>query len=193
MKKNIASLLAAALVSGLLLTSCNNDHKPENSEKVAEKKNDEKFENKAAEKDAQFLVDATTISLEEVALGEIAKTNGTLSEVKELGSTMVADHQKAIEEVKALAAKKGVSIPERLPDNVQEDIGKYSKKTGKDFDKDYCDKMVDGHKNAIDKFEKEAKDGQDAEIKAWAEQTLPTLRKHLDHATACQEKCKNKK
>lgn len=193
MKRSVISLSAAVLVSGLLLSSCNNDHKPQDSEKVAEKKNDEKFENKAAEKDAQFLVDATTISLEEIGLGELAKTNGTIQEVKDLGAMMVTDHEKAVNEVKALAAKKMVAIPEALPDKQQEDVGKFSKKTGKDFDKDYSDKMVDGHKDAIDKFEKEAKDGQDAEIKAWAEQTLPTLRKHLDHAMACRDKCNNKK
>lgn len=193
MEKSIVSAAAVMLTLGLLFSSCGNSHKPEDTEKAAEKKNDEKFENRAAEKDAQFLVDATTISLEEVGLGELAKTNAAMQEVKDLGAMMVTEHQKAIEQVKALAAKKMVAIPETLPDKQQEDIGKFSKKTGKDFDKDYCDKMVDGHKDAISKFETAARDAQDADIKAWAEQTLPTLRKHLDHARACQEKCKIKK
>jgi putative membrane protein len=50
--------------------------------------------------------------------------------------------------------------------------------------------MVSGHKDAIDKFEKEAKDGSDTEIKNWANSMLPTLRSHLDAAMKCQEECK---
>jgi putative membrane protein len=41
---------------------------------------------------------------------------------------------------------------------------------------------VKDHKNDISLFEKQARDGKDAHLKAFAEQTLPTLQKHLSVA-----------
>jgi len=49
--------------------------------------------------------------------------------------------------------------------------------------------MVDGHKDAIDIFEKAAQNSKDPDIKKWAASTLSTLRSHLDHAMASKQKC----
>jgi len=68
-------------------------------------------------------------------------------------------------------------------------IKKLSDKTGNDFDKEYADMMVKGHKNAIKKFEKASSNATDADIKNWAGSMLPTLRMHLDHSSAVLDKC----
>src|SRR5688572_32420960 len=47
-------------------------------------------------------------------------------------------------------------------------------------DKEYCDMMVKGHKEAINAFENAASNAYDADIKAWASSMLPSLRTHLD-------------
>lgn len=52
----------------------------------------------------------------------------------------------------------------------------------KTFDKEYCGKMVDEHKDAISLFEKASTNTTDTDIKAWATLTLQALRSHLDHA-----------
>ena len=44
--------------------------------------------------------------------------------------------------------------------------------------------MVDDHQKTVDKFEKASKNSKDAELKAWVDKTLPTLRMHLDSAKA---------
>ncbi len=62
-------------------------------------------------------------------------------------------------------------------------------KPGRDFDKAYCDMMVDGHKKAVDRFESAAADSKDSDIRSWANSMLPILRSHLDHAMVCQAKC----
>jgi putative membrane protein len=193
--KKIFGMLA---ITGLLVcaASCNNnkanEDKTEDTKQQAEEHNDAKFENKQ-EKDAQFLVDAADISMTEIELGKLAESHGTMPEVRELGKTMIADHTKALNEVKSLASKKQITLPTEMSNKSMDAYKMLDTKTGKDFDKDYCDKMVDGHKDAISKFEKAAADSKDEEIKNWASSTLPTLRKHLDSSMACQEKCKNNK
>jgi len=69
---------------------------------------------------------------------------------------------------------------------------KMNDKSASDFDKEYSEKMVKDHKNAVDLFEKAANDGNDSDIKAWASNTLPTLRKHLEHAEMCKKESDNK-
>ena len=59
-----------------------------------------------------------------------------------------------------------------------------SKLKGAGFDRAYSRDMVSGHEKAIERFEAEAKNGQDPAVKAWAEKWLPTLREHLKVALA---------
>ena len=59
-----------------------------------------------------------------------------------------------------------------------------------DFDKEYCDMMVKGHKDAIDMFEKAVNECEDSDIKSWASSMLPGLRTHLEHAMTCDDKMK---
>ena len=54
-----------------------------------------------------------------------------------------------------------------------------SKLKGAEFDQAYTKDMVAGHESAIKQFEIEIKNGRDADVKAWAEKCLPTLREHL--------------
>jgi ferritin-like metal-binding protein YciE len=49
-------------------------------------------------------------------------------------------------------------------------------KSGADFDKAYAADMVSDHKKAVEAFEKAATDATDAEVKAFAVKTLPTLK-----------------
>lgn len=185
------SLLTASVVILLifLVSSCNNEKKPEDTKVVAEEHNDAKFDN-SKEKDAQFLVTAAEINLEEIQLGQLAQKKGMLVDVKDLGKMMEKEHSGAMKDLQALAAKKQITIPATITDNGKDDLKKLSDKTGKDFDKAYCNMMVDGHKGAIDKFEKASNNATDGDIKAWAASMLPALRIHLDHANACEKKFK---
>jgi putative membrane protein len=42
--------------------------------------------------------------------------------------------------------------------------------------------QVSAHKDAVDLFERYAKGGDNAALKAWADKTLPALRHHLEMA-----------
>lgn len=141
------------------------------------------------EADAKFLVDATQISLAEVELGKLAQQNSKTADVVAMGKMMETDHQSALKSVNALAKSKNMAVPAVCTMEAQEEYKELSQKTGKDFDKEYCQMMISGHKNAISLYEKASVDSEDAEIRTWAKSTLPTLHKHLEHAESCQMKC----
>ncbi len=185
-----AAFINAALVLVIIIggSSCKDDAKPENTKTVAEEHNDAKF-NSNDEKDAQFLVNAAEINLEEIELGKLAQSKSTVGDVKDLGKMMEDAHTKAQSDLAGLAKKKSITIPASITDKGQQAYNKLNEKEGNKFNKEYCDMMVDGHKDAISKFEKVIAESNDQEIKDWANAMLPGLRTHLDHAITCQKMC----
>jgi putative membrane protein len=138
-------------------------------------------------KDAQFLIDAAEINMEEIKLGQLAQQNSMMSEVQELGKMMETEHTKCLNDLKMLAEKKAISLPTTITKEGEEAYQKLITESASDFDKKYCSMMVDGHKTAISKFEKASADCVDVDIRTWATETLPSLRKHLDHSIYCQK------
>jgi len=190
LKKTVLATVALA-AAVFIIPSCMNGNK--DSKDVAEKTNENTIDNRKQEKDAQFLVDAAEISLEEIELGKLAQTKSTDPEVKKVGQMMVTDHTKSLNELKDLASKKGISIPTTLTKDGQDEFNKLSDKKESDFNEDYCDITVKGHKKAIDKFENASNNAEDSEIKSWATSTLPNLRMNLEHADMCKVKDKDNK
>ena len=131
--------------------------------------------------DQPFVLDAASGGLMEVELGKIAATNASSAKVKEFGRMMVADHTKANAELKAVAAKKNITVPPAPAEKQQAHIDELKAKKGADFDQAYTSLMLDDHKEDVSKFQDEAKNGKDPDIKAFASKTLPVLNKHLQH------------
>jgi putative membrane protein len=182
-----AGIFVIAFVTTL---SCNNDPKPENTKTVAEEHNDAKFSDDK-QTNAQFLVNAAEINLEEMEMGKLAQVKSGAADIKEMGKMVEQAHTKSQGELTELANKKMVTIPTSITNKGQADYDKLNVETGTKFDKAFCDMMVDRHKDAISKFEKMSTESSDQDIKDWANATLPILRKHLDNAISCQKRYEN--
>ena len=183
------ALLQLTFVATILLfASCSNTQKPKDTKEVAEDRNDEKFDNNKQEKDAQFLVNAAEINLEEIQLGKLAQKKGGTAEVKELGKRMEDAHTKSLNDLKSLAKRKMITIPTTPTENAQDAYETLNEESGKDFDKAYADKVVNEHEDAIEAFEEASTDSNDTDIKNWARASLPDLRMHLDNSIDSQKK-----
>lgn len=191
MKKIIMPFMGLTL---LLAVACDNAEKKDSKE-VAEEKNEQKADSSKMgnkmEDDNEFMVDAASGGLMEVTLGEIALKNAASAKVKEFGRQMVKDHSKANQELKALAAKKNISIPPAPGEKHQKHIDNLKAKKGADFDKDYMSMMVDDHNEDIDNFDKEAQNGKDADIKTFASGKVPVLKHHLEMAKTINDQLKH--
>jgi len=129
--------------------------------------------------DSKFVREAAAGGAAEVELGKVAEEKATNEKVKEFGRRMVQDHSKAGDELKTLAAKKGVTVPSGPDAKSKAVMTKLSALSGPAFDKAYMKNMVADHEKDVAEFRKEANSGQDADIKQWAATTLPTLEEHL--------------
>lgn len=186
MKKSSLCLLMSGLM--FVWVSCGEGRK--DSAEVAEEQNEETVNNRQ-EDDAEFAVEAADAGMLEVQLGTLASTKASSSEVKQYAQMMVDDHTKANDELKTLAQQKNITLPTMLGTENQRTYENFSEKTGDDFDKEYIDQMVKDHRDVIDDFEEEAREGNDPEIKSWASGKLTTLRHHLEEAERLQETLKN--
>jgi putative membrane protein len=184
------TLLGAAMVA-LTLGSCKNEPKAEDPKEVAEDANEENLDTEATdslEDDSQFLVDAAEVDMKEIELGKLAQTKSANADVKALGKMMVDAHTKASADTKKLADSKGITLPAAITDKGQDAYKDLNDKTGVDFDKAYADAMVDGHEKTIKKIEKASEKAKDPDVRMWAANMLPELRKHLEHSKMVKEK-----
>lgn len=129
--------------------------------------------------DRDFVAKAAQGGMMEVAAGKLAAQRGLDPAVKQFGQKMVTDHTAANDKLKALADSKQMVLPDSVSKDEDAALGKLESLNGTDFDKTYSRMMVKDHTEDISEFEKEVKRGQDADVKALAESTLPTLRHHL--------------
>jgi len=134
--------------------------------------------------DRTFAEKAAAGGAAEVEGGRLAERQAASEKVKQFGSRMVQDHSKANDELKQLAAAKGLQLPSGPDPHSQEMMAKMQKLSGAAFDRAYMDHMVKDHKKDVAEFQKEASSGKDPQIKAFAAKTLPTLQEHLKLAEA---------
>ena len=174
-------------MAGFAFQSCNNSHK--DAKDAADSVNKVKdTTTHAAETggiavdkdDAKFATDAANGGMAEVELGKLALKKTHIASLRKFAQMMVDDHGKANDELKAIAQKKNITLPDAVDNDHRQKMADLEKKQGKDFDKAYVDVMIDGHKKTLDLMEKEAKDGKDTDLKTFAEKTAPTVKMHLE-------------
>jgi putative membrane protein len=143
--------------------------------------------------DRKFLEEAAEGGMAEVELGKLAGQRASSDQVKQFGSKMVADHGKANDELKSLASGKGVQWPTSMGRSHQKDLDRLGKLSGADFDRQYMKHMVADHKKDVSAFQKQARSAHDADVKAFAAKTLPTLQDHLRSAQTVEDAVKKAK
>src|SRR5207247_6006362 len=126
---------------------------------------------KMSQKDVNFIQKAAGGGAQEVANGKMAEKQAKSAEVKSIAARMVADHTRINKELTALANRKGVTI--NTSSVKAQNLGSGN------FDALYLKWLDERHKMDIAAFDRQAKSGDDSELKSWASKTVPTLKQHL--------------
>nr|WP_294946197.1 DUF4142 domain-containing protein [uncultured Mucilaginibacter sp.] len=189
------SLVAMIALAALSFQACNNAAKDskdtaDSVNAVKDSTTDGSTGIAVDEMDAKFATDVASAGLAEVAAGKLAAEKATDPQVKEFGSMMVMDHTKANEELMAIAKTKNITLPTAPDEEHQKKAAELEKKSGKEFDKEYVDAMVDGHKKVASMLEDASKNCKDTELMAFATKTLPVVKAHLAKIEAIQKSLK---
>lgn len=189
--KHTFHLLAGLLLAGTFtITSC--QEQPKDSKEIAEERNDSAKDTKAAEKDAQFVVDVVAANYGEVELAKAAEQKSTNQEIKDLASMLESDHTALIGTLKDYAGKTNISVPASPTPEAQKDAQDMVDKNKKesDFNKEWTNTMIDKHEKTISKLEGDSSSISDPALQAIIAQALPKVRMHRDKLMELKGKLK---
>ena len=175
------TLLAGTVVFGMALSASAQPPTPTQSPTPTPAKAD-KTTDHAATADHTFVTKAAEGGMAEVKLGQLAADKATSDDVKKFGQRMVTDHSKANDELKQWAQQKNVTLPTELGAKHKATRDRLATLSGEQFDKAYMQDMLTDHTHDVAAFKRESTTGKDADLKAWAGKTLPTLQEHLTMA-----------
>lgn len=195
MKTNTLQFFLIMLLSAVMI-SCNNQGARDGdnyNDSLQMNDNDNNILGGDNDRDVDFMETAAYGGLMEVELGQYAQQNAQDARVKNFGAMMVRDHSKANNELKALAARKNITLPTVLDDKHLDRINDIKEKRGFEFDKEYMAEMIDDHSEDVDNFMKHAEEGNDADIKAFAANTLSILLMHQDSAKNIKDYIDNRR
>ncbi|MCF0051121.1 DUF4142 domain-containing protein [Dyadobacter chenwenxiniae] len=142
----------------------------------------DRFENDSPDK--TFVLAAAAGGMLEVKLGELAMKKAVSAKCKDFGKMMITDHTKVNDELKAMAAKKQVTIPAALSPAKQQKFDSLAAQSGEKFDLLYMNMMIASHEETIGLFQNESNEGKDPDFKKWADSKIPALKHHLEMAKA---------
>jgi putative membrane protein len=107
--------------------------------------------------------------------------------VKEFGQMMVTDHTAINDDLKALAAQKGVTLTDSLDAKHQGMLDKMTALTGSAFDDAYIAAMIKSHTKDARAFKAESAATQDADVKSFLDKSIPVVDVHLKHIAAMKK------
>ncbi len=128
--------------------------------------------------DKTFLTMANQSNLAEIKTSQLALKKASQQGIKDFAQKMVDDHTKAEDELKQLASTKGVTLPDDPGAKNKAAYNKLTKLSGSSFVTNYTQIQKSGHDMTIAFFQKEINNGQDADVKAYAQKYLPAIQEH---------------
>jgi len=138
-----------------------------------------------APKAQDFVAMAAQSDMLEIESSKLALTKSDNAKTKQFADRMIKDHTQTSTELKGLVSggKVQATAPSDLDKAHKDKLDRLAKTgNGKDFTKQYNDMQVSAHKDAVSLFERYGKDGDNADLKAFASKHLPHLQEHLKMA-----------
>ncbi|MES1196921.1 MAG: DUF4142 domain-containing protein [Steroidobacter sp.] len=176
-----ASILMVTAIVGKILAQTTTPAHPDTRNRVNESP-------RSMSSDAVFMKTLAIGGIAEVEAGTLATSKAGNKEVKHFAERMVNEHSKNNEQLKALAKEKLVDLPTVVDADHAATQAKLEQESGSDFDAEYMKSQVRDHRKTAQLLKREINDGQDAEIKAFAQETLTVVRHHLEMARDLQAK-----
>jgi putative membrane protein len=134
--------------------------------------------------DKAFVAMVSQGGMFEVKLGQLAADQGSTQDLRDQGNTEAHDHQLVGDKLKGIAADAGLPFPDALNATFQGQLDTIKAMQGTAFDAAYLRAMEDVHAKDGAAFAKEAKQGSDPKLKAFAAETYRIVLRHIGELKA---------
>ncbi|MDF3864088.1 DUF4142 domain-containing protein [Pseudomonas denitrificans (nom. rej.)] len=137
-------------------------------------------EQKSAQ-DQHFVSEASAAGMAEIDAAKLALKKSQSADVKTFAQHIIDDHEKANATLKKLAEAHQLQLSDSASLTSQAKAKVLDAREGS-FDAAYANNQVSAHEEAVKVFTDAANNAVDADIKKFAQETLPTLQQHLEMA-----------
>ena len=129
----------------------------------------------------EFVTKVSISDMMEIQSSQFVLSKQPDADTKPFAERMVKDHEQTSKELKAFVdgGKVKATLPTTLDADHQKKLDELKSKSGKDLDRTYDQMQVQAHEEAVKLFEAYANGGENSDLKAWAAKTLPHLKEHL--------------
>lgn len=121
-------------------------------------------------------------NLAEIVTGKLAVQKAVGEDVRRYASRMIEDHGRMLDEQRALARSKSISLPAAPDRDHANTMKRLQSQSGTTFDRSYMTQMVKDHEDMLDLVQEIAAKAQDPDLKAAGEKAEPLIRQNLDMA-----------
>jgi putative membrane protein len=133
--------------------------------------------------DQQFAMQAAGSDQFEIQSSQAALQMARSPRVRQFAQHMIDEHTQTTQQLTRIATGKGMTLQPTLDPQQQQMLTELQgMRRGPAFDRAYLHDQVAGHTMAVTLFQNEIANGQDADIKGFAQQTLPIIQSHLRDA-----------
>ena len=169
----------------------------------------------------EFVQRAAEKNLAEIELSKLAQERAQNPQVRQYAQRMVEEHTKALSELRQVAQQENLQINEQIPEDQRNLRDRLQGMKGPEFDREYMDAMVDGHREMHELLEDHAGDragmgmgqagdraGADrrdgaavgtggqgqgqGQLSQWASKTLPVVEQHRQQAEEIRDQLENR-
>ena len=135
---------------------------------------------KLAHADRKFIDNAVQGGMFEVQVSQLAASKATDPQVKSFAGMLLDQHTAANNDLVKIANAKGVELPAVPGHGKRRAIDRLGQRQGADFDEHFVREVgIKDHEKNIEMFQKAGKNVKDADLRAFIDKTLPSLRDHL--------------
>jgi putative membrane protein len=132
--------------------------------------------------DQEFAAEAAENAIAAIQLGQMAVQQGTNEDVKSYAQQMVRDQTKIYNQIKQLASRKGIAIPEGMGNTNRLEMENLSRFSGTEFDRAYMRQMLEDRTRDESLYGRVALQGDDPDLKAWAKKNLSSVKQQFRSA-----------
>ena len=132
--------------------------------------------------DQKFIECAATMDQFQIQAARLAERQASDDQIKQFARQIAQDRQQSSQQLQQAAQQAGIRVSQQLKPAQQAMLQDLQQLQGEDFDRAWLYGNVAGQTIGVLQYRDAARECQNEQLKQYAQQTLPTIQKHLQRA-----------
>lgn len=186
--------LAAACIAGMIgFASCDSGSGDQQTAETTGTPTVAGVDSTLTENKQELLAFSARNNMLQIELGKIAAEKASTDSLKQYGQQLVDWYSTKQQELQELAQQYNVTLPQQMEEEQLEHIEEVRNTEASKLDAEYWESLAEAQQEAIDKYDDNLKDVDEADVSAfglWARNTQKELQAQMEQAKAAELRLK---